>query len=149
MQRLSLDRAQDPPLWTLFPNKVSLSLSLSPVRNVYTRRSPKSREAPRTPRYGHCFLIKSDCSLTIAGPYGHCLLTPNTAAITVRRAIAALYTGKGGGNCSCQPRPRMSKHVTRAYGWCAFVCRGFDQGTPILLALSKRMAIDAEPNSEW
>ena len=29
MQRLSPDRAQDPPSWTLFPIKVSLSLSLS------------------------------------------------------------------------------------------------------------------------
>ena len=29
MERLSLDRAQDPPLWTLFPNKVSRILSLS------------------------------------------------------------------------------------------------------------------------
>ena len=30
MQRLSPDRAQEPPLWTMFPNKVSLSLSGTP-----------------------------------------------------------------------------------------------------------------------
>ena len=37
MQRLSPDRAQEPPFWTLIPSKVSLSLSLSLCCSCSTR----------------------------------------------------------------------------------------------------------------
>ena len=42
MQRLAPDRAQDPPLWTLFPNKISPPLSLVLGRSFGARKRTKS-----------------------------------------------------------------------------------------------------------
>jgi len=61
-------------------------------------------------------------------------------------ALLHCKQGRVGGNYSCEPKARMSKHVTRAHGWCAFVCRGSDRarrsywpcqkGGPLMLSLT-------------
>ena len=61
-------------------------------------------------------------------------------------ALLHCKQGRVGGNYSSEPKARMSKHVTRAHGWCAFVCRGSDRarrsywpcqkGCPLMLSLT-------------
>lgn len=107
-----------------------------PVLTVRSTMTPASASA-----------MKSDCTLTSAGPYGHCLQTPkNNAAKNRTPALLHCKQGRVGGNYSCEPKARMSKHVTRAHGWCAFVCRGSDRarrsywpcqkGGPLMLSLT-------------
>ena len=56
-----------------------------PVLTVRSTMTPASASA-----------MKSDCTLTSAGPYGHCLQTPKNNAAKPYAGLAALQTGKGG-----------------------------------------------------
>ena len=73
MQRLSPDRAQDPPLWTLFPNKVSRSgspsLSLSSLS--LSSESPLAAAAPGPGRQPRLPGVSSDGSAfeCVGDPY--------------------------------------------------------------------------------